>query len=189
MRELAAVLARAFDDDPVACWILVNARSRPGGLRKFFSIQLRGTYLPHGEVYTTPDHEGASLWTPPDAPHPGIGDLLRLVPMAPFIGRRLGQTVTFLQRLEAKRPSTPHWYLGVLGTEPALQGRGIGSALLSPVLARCDEEGLPAYLESSKDRNVPFYRRHGWEVTEELHAPGGGPTLWLMWREPKPAAV
>ena len=52
------------------------------------------------------------------------------------------------------------------------------------VLERCDEEGIPAYLESSNARNVPFYRRHGFGVTTELQIPGGGPMLWLMWREP-----
>ena len=51
-------------------------------------------------------------------------------------------------------------------------------------LARCDAARLPAYLESSKERNVPFYERHGFRVTGELTIPGGGPTLWLMWRNP-----
>mgnify|MGYP000553009847 CR=1 FL=1 len=61
----------------------------------------------------------------------------------------------------------------VLGTDPAHQGRGVGSALMEPVLRECDEAGLHAYLESSKASNVPFYRRHGFEVTGSLDLPGG----------------
>ncbi|HLK43152.1 MAG TPA: GNAT family N-acetyltransferase, partial [Thermoleophilia bacterium] len=73
----------------------------------------------------------------------------------------------------------------VLGTAPPAQGKGVGSALLAPVLERCDREGVPAYLESSKEKNVPFYRRHGFEVTREIQLPDG-PMLWAMWRDPRP---
>jgi GNAT superfamily N-acetyltransferase len=73
----------------------------------------------------------------------------------------------------------------VLGTDTAHQGKGIGSSLLAPILATCDEEGLPAYLESSKESNIPFYNRHGFEVSGEVKAKDG-PTLWPMYREPRP---
>ena len=67
----------------------------------------------------------------------------------------------------------------------ANQGKGIGSALLVPGLAQCDETGLPAYLESSKHSNIAFYRRHGFEVTGEIQLPLGGPPIWPMWRNPR----
>ncbi len=185
LNALAALLARAFDDDPVSRYLIPDQQRRPRGLRRFFAIELRHTYLPRGEAYTTPDHAGASLWTPPGTVKPGWRDLLHLLPMVPIVAERLGITLAFLGQIDAHRPKGPHWYLGVVGTEPALQGRGIGSAVLRPVLDKLDDEKVPAYLESSKERNVPFYRRHGWEVIEELRAPKGGPTLWLMWREPR----
>ena len=68
---------------------------------------------------------------------------------------------------------------------PVAQGRGLGSSVLAPVLGRCDDEGLGAYLESSKEENLAFYSRHGFEVTEEVQLPGG-PPVWLMWRDPLP---
>ena len=57
---------------------------------------------------------------------------------------------------------------------------------LKGVLGLCDRDGVPASLESSKERNVPFYRQHGFEVTKELRLPKGGRSLWLMWRDPQP---
>ena len=73
--------------------------------------------------------------------------------------------------------------------DPPLQGSGIGTELMRSRLARCDAAGMPAYLESSKERNVPFYERHGFTVTRELKIPDGGPLLWLMWRDPRPGGV
>jgi ribosomal protein S18 acetylase RimI-like enzyme len=87
--------------------------------------------------------------------------------------------------MEKRRPDDPpHWYLFILGTEQAAQGRGLGSALLAQMLARVDADRMPAYLESSNERNLAWYGRHGFEVTSELAIPGG-PRIWPMWREPR----
>jgi GNAT superfamily N-acetyltransferase len=72
----------------------------------------------------------------------------------------------------------------MLAVDPPAQGKGVGSALMQPVLERSDTEGVPCFVESSKDRNVPFYARHGFEVTGEIRIPAG-PTIWPMWREPR----
>lgn len=187
--ELSGVLARAFFDDPVAMHLIPSARRRPGGLRSFFRIQLRKDLIPFGGVYTTEDLAGAAMWAPPGKPAPSpIGMLLSVLPVAPYVlGRHFGRTIRSLAQVEAIHPKEPHWYLATLGTEPTRQGEGIGSALLRPVLERCDEDGARAYLESSKESNVPFYRRHGFEVTGKVRL-GGGPDIWLMWRDPAPSA-
>lgn len=185
---LVEVLARAFDDDPVPRWLFRGDRRRRRALRRFFGVQLRHVYLDHGEVWTTEDRAGAALWAPPGTTRPGWRDMVRLLSLAPALARMGGdapEALRLLGAVDRARPRVPHWYLATLGTDPARQGRGVGSSLLQAVLARVDEEGLPTHLESSKERNLPFYGRHGFAVTGEIRAPGG-PTLWLMWREPRP---
>ena len=81
-------------------------------------------------------------------------------------------------------PHEPHHYLGILGVSPELQGRGIGSALMQPVLERCDRDGMPAYLEATTPRNRALYERHGFRVVLQVRWPDGGPPLWPMWRDP-----
>jgi GNAT superfamily N-acetyltransferase len=72
-----------------------------------------------------------------------------------------------------------------VGVEPESQGRGMGSALLYPVLSRCDADGMAAYLEASTPRNRPLYERDGFKVTDEFKiARGAAPTMWRMWRTP-----
>ncbi len=191
VNRMVEVLARAFDDDPVPNFLFTTERRRRRGLRRFFGIQLRHMYLSDGEVWTTDDIAGGALWAPPGKPRPGLRELFWLFPMLADLmglGRHAGPAMQLLGAVDRARPREQHWYLATIGTDPDRQGRGVGSALLRQVLGRVDEEGLPAYLESSKEQNLPFYARHGFEVTGEIHTPGGGPTLWLMWREPREPA-
>lgn len=81
-------------------------------------------------------------------------------------------------------PEVPHWYLLAMGVDPYHQNEGLGSALMKHALPKCDEDGVPAYLESSNPRNVPFYRRHGFEVMQVVQV-GTSPTITLMVRDPR----
>jgi GNAT superfamily N-acetyltransferase len=155
-------------------------------LRRFFEVELRHLALPLGESYTTVGPVmGAALWSPPGKWKPPASRLLRSAPaFLRVIGSRLPAAMRVMGATDRKHPKPHHWYLSTLGTEPDFQRKGVGSALIQPVLDRCDVEGVPAYLESSKEINVPYYRRHGFEVTDEVRVPNG-PPLWLMWREPK----
>ena len=179
------MLARAFQDDPVMAWACPSDGRRPEHARRFFAARLR-QLLPHEEVWTTDARDGAALWAPAGAWDSSLRETLELLP-ATVAGRalhRLPLVLPGLARVEARHPREPHAYLSVLGTDPAAQGRGVGSALLGAVLRTCDEDGVPAYLESSKERNVGYYARHGFRVTGEIDLPRG-PRVWLMWREPR----
>ena len=83
----------------------------------------------------------------------------------------------------------PHWYLWGLGVEPSEQGKGIGGALMLPILARAEAEGVPCYLETQNEANVPFYRKHGFEVVSDGEVPKRGLRVWAMVRAPRPAAT
>ncbi|GGT97150.1 GNAT family N-acetyltransferase [Actinomadura citrea] len=185
---IATLLGRAFDDDPVWRWLLPDDASRVRRMTALFGILLRRVHLPHGSTETTGRGDGAeaaALWDPP-----GLWSVpLRLqaahaMPLLRILGTRTPATLRALGAIEKHHPREPHWYLAVLGTDPPAQGNGLGAALLRSRLDRCDAEGLPAYLESSKEQNVPYYERFGFRVTRELRLPGRGcPPVWLMWRD------
>ncbi|MDX6359136.1 MAG: hypothetical protein QOH37_2190 [Nocardioidaceae bacterium] len=179
------MLARAFDDDPVTAWFYRRAGSRPRYLERFFAWQLN-RLLSQDQVHTTAELTGAALWALPDQWRESSADGLRLLrSVGPALMPRLPVALAGVARVERHHPAERHMYLAMLGTEPARQGEGIGSAVLGPGLALCDTEGIPAYLESSKEANLAFYGRFGFRVTDELRLPLGGPPVWLMWRDPR----
>jgi GNAT superfamily N-acetyltransferase len=181
-RPLAAMLARAFYDDPVTSWFYPNPGRRISRTERFFAIRLR--QLADQElIYTTPDLGGAALWTQPGRWREDLRQSLMLLPMLPVLLPRIVRSTRAVREIERRHPVVPHFYLSVVGTEPEQQGGGIGSALLGPVLRRCDSDGVAAYLECSKESNVAFYERHGFTVTDRVDLPDG-PPLWFMWREP-----
>jgi ribosomal protein S18 acetylase RimI-like enzyme len=185
--SMAAQLAKTFWDDPVTSHIFRREATRDAALRAYFATQMRADYLPFGGCYTTDGYAGSAIWAPAGKPlHTGLGAVLTMMPVVPYVWRRLPTTLRLLNVIESMHPKEPHWYLASLGTAVELQGKGIGGALMRPVLAHCDAVGLPCYLESSKERNVPFYRRHGFEVVREVPLPNHGPSVWTMWREPRP---
>ena len=185
-RDVRRLLGRAFADDPVWSWLVRgrNSADRAGQvLFDYCAAQTRRT----GQVWTTEHGEAVATWVPPGAPPTRTSDMLRLLPR---VVRPLGvgglRRLAPLSETDRHHPHQPHWYLSVLGTDPDHQGRGFGGALVTPFTDRADDEGVGCYLESSKEVNVPFYRRFGFEVTEVLHVDRGrGPHLWLMWRDPR----
>jgi ribosomal protein S18 acetylase RimI-like enzyme len=185
--QLTAVLARAFDDDPLVNWMVAQDKRRARRVFDSMDLTLRKMTMPHGEVYTTADVQGGALWTPPGKWKMGALQQLLLVPRMAGIAtwKRLPKVMGGINGIEKKHPHQPHFYLFVLGVDTEMQGRGLGGQLMRPVLERCDREGIPAYLESSKEKNVPLYERNGFKVTEVYTVPNGGPPIWLMWRDPQ----
>jgi GNAT superfamily N-acetyltransferase len=181
----AEALADAFVDDDAFGWLL-QFPDRARRLRLFFETMLQHHVPGRREVWRSEDGSAAAVWAPPGLWAVPTLRVAREAPaMAKVFGRRLPYALRYLikaERLHPRKP--PHWYLEALGTQRARQGQGLGSALLRPILALCDRDGLGAYLESSSERNRVLYERHGFEVVETFRMPGGGPEIRRMWRDP-----
>lgn len=180
------ILAAAFDDDPVWRWIAPSPTKRDERAGRWFAAEASILLQGHGEIWVDENLLGAAMWSAPGRWKTGLAEDLKLaLPSVRFLRSGLLRGLKTVNVLEKAHPRAEHWYLAYLGTRPEAQGRGIGSALLAPVLQRADEEGLPAYLESSKEANLAFYGRQRFEVSGDPLRVGDGPPLFPMWREPK----
>lgn len=180
---VSAVIALAFTTDPMARWSLSDAQTY---LAVMPMIRAFGAAAyDSGSAYVSDDFGGAALWLPPGA-EPDIETLEHLI-RANANPAILSDVDAIFEAMAHYHPEVPHWYLPLIGADPARQGQGIGSALMHHALARCDREGTAAYLESSNPRNIALYQRHGFEILGTIQA-GSSPVLTPMLRPPRPAA-
>jgi len=184
---VARTFGAAFAEDPVWRWLISGDRrtsTRIGGAL----AGVAEMYRRHGTCWMTPDERAVAVWAPPGRDRVGLRQFL---PAAPRFLRAMGPTgisrLGAMTELEREHPRQPCWYLAAVGTDPAHRGKGLGAALLTPALARADRAGVGAYLEATREENLPFYERFGFRLTSTFDlARGSGPRLWLMWREPQP---
>ena len=192
VEDAAGVLLRSFADDPGLCFALPAASDRdrlsPSLARAAVHYALRC-----GAPLVTPGVvHGVALWFPPDAPAPTNSDLaetgLMAVPeqIGPDAWRRFKRLLDHLDALHPRHAPEPHWYLAMLGVDPAWQRRGIGEELMRPVFAAADRAGVACYLEAPTDDNARYYARRGFRVVAETDVPDSDVHVWLMRREPEP---
>jgi ribosomal protein S18 acetylase RimI-like enzyme len=183
--RMAQTLAAAFSDDPVLSYLLPpGVRNRRARLLSLFGLEVPRS-LRSGGAWTTDDGAGAAVWYPPGQWHAPWTALVRSGLVYTWIFRARLPLAARVQRvMEGHHPREPHWYLFYVAARPGSQDNGIGSALLDAVLAECDAQNVPAYVEATCEQNRRLYLRHGFHELDPLPLPGGGPVLLPMWRNP-----
>jgi len=193
LRRAVDVMVRAYEHDPMMEYLFPPERRNMRTVRWFVATGIKYG-LHYGDVYTTSGVNGVAIWLPPDHPEVKLAGMLRSgmiwlpIRLGRKVFRRLMHCLDITYRVHSEVMTGPHWYLYELAVEPDCQGKGIGSALIAPVIASADSEGLPCYLETFTDEGIVFYRKHGFEVVREYASRKGGPVCRYMVREPKPRA-
>jgi ribosomal protein S18 acetylase RimI-like enzyme len=185
---MSEVLARAFYTDPVMSWMLPDDSARERALGRMFATMIRHHFLGTGGVEAAAGGRigAAALWSPPGQwKQSRLQEMLMMPGFIRAFGRKVARGQQVADLMKERHPGEPHWYLAVIGSDPAVRGTGFGQALMRSRLDRCDAEHAPAYLESSNPDNIGYYQRFGFEVTGEIALPEGGPSMWPMWRDPR----
>jgi ribosomal protein S18 acetylase RimI-like enzyme len=187
-RDAAArTLSEAFQNDPLLQILEPNEHKRPKVGPWFFSKTI-AYGMRWGRVWGNEDASAVAVWFPPGNTDVGVGRMLRVgFGALPFkIGLRgVGRFMKAMAATEKfhKLVEGPHWYLMTIGTQPARQGEGLGTALLELGTLKADEAGIPCYLETGTEGNVAFYSKRGFEVTGQASLLGF--TVYGMVRGPQ----
>jgi ribosomal protein S18 acetylase RimI-like enzyme len=188
VKKLATVLARAFYEDPPLVWMLPDPATRLAQITREFTTVIGIESLRYGGVDVACGGDeivGGAIWMPPGQWQPGLRAKLRGLPShTRVLARALGRARRYGLALANAHPKEPHWYLQSIGVDPAWQGRGVAGLLLRSRLKRCDQDGVPAYLETSNSDGVALYEHFGFRRTGMLNMPEGAPEQTAMWRAP-----
>jgi ribosomal protein S18 acetylase RimI-like enzyme len=183
---VVGLLDASFTDDPVSCWVFPteeHRRARHAGLMGLFTDV---TYE-DGYIDVTEDGTAAALWVEfPAEPHPaeeGVDEAVLAREAVDPDNERVEQIARWTAGIHPT--GRAHVYLWMIAVAPDRQGEGLGTALMAPVLERCDREGVPAYLEASNARSRALYERLGFVFTGTALDLPDGPSMWPMWREPR----
>jgi GNAT superfamily N-acetyltransferase len=187
----ATTLARAFQDDPLMVYAIPDGAERARLLPDVYARMVRFGMLA-GEVLTTagaPD--GVALWLPPNAKwtrenieKSGMHEMSSLIGDEAY--QRYREVVGREWQARERDMVGACWYLFILGVEPKRQRRGLGGALMRPVLDRAEKSSVACYLETENQRNVPFYRKQGFDVVVNGEEAGNsGVRFWTFRRMPK----
>ena len=188
-QQAAAMLARAFHDDPLFQAVLPEEDKRRKLISWIYDKTLRYCFL-YGTMHTLPSLEGAACWLPPGRTELTIGRILRSglismpLRMGPAAYMRFSAYIDCSNELRRQNSADTYWYLWVLGVDPPHQGQGVGGKLIRPVLEQADASGTACYLETEVERNLAFYERHGFRAVAEARVPGLDVRTWSLVREP-----
>lgn len=184
---LSTVMSAAFDGDPlINFWVRQDTRRNEG-----FDVLMREMIFSHqipiGTTFTDTALSGAAIWgEPPGKPVTTDEEWAESKPVLERMGgENFGHFEHTIRTLQTNHPDEPHWYLYGLGVHPDAQGTGVGSALIRHITDKCDSEGIPAYLETQRESNLPIYEHFGFKLMKRIRLECGGPEMRLMWREPK----
>ena len=180
-------MARAFSTDPMFAWIFPDPARRTQSIEQLLGVLVEYS-LRYGHVTESDDGMAVAAWMPPGRKVTLTGLVRAGMLKVPFqIGfrpfARFMKANDIMEKLHKKYVPEPHWYLFGIGVDPELQGRGLGTALVKEGLASADAESCPCYLETSEERNLAFYERHGFVVVETAVLGDEGPPAWAMRRD------
>ena len=190
IKKAAMMMARAFHDDPIVKYAFPKHKGADPRVRYAYEFMVR-LGMRTGFGYTTSrDVEGVAIWARIKDPHTSFRDMLFSGSIIPAIrlGLKAGlRMMTFSEHMENKHQEVIrelHWYLQVLAVDPEHQGKGYAGRLLRKQLHLIDQEGLPCYLETEREVNVPLYEHFGFHIVEEHPIPDTPIVMWLMLRLP-----
>jgi ribosomal protein S18 acetylase RimI-like enzyme len=176
--RLIATMSLAFSTDPAVRWMYPAPETYLEYFPQFVSA-FGGRAFESGTAHFIGDVQAVALWLPPDI-QPDEEALMNLFQRT--VPEQNQQALfSMFEQMGDYHPHEPHWYLPLIGVDPIQQRKGYGSMLLEHALKVCDEDQMPAYLESSNPENIPLYQRHGFEVLGIIQA-GTSPPVTPMLR-------
>lgn len=163
------ILTQAFEDNRSVNYVVKQDQRRFQRIQRLMEYSFN-VCQNFGEVWLDDNDQACALILFPDKKTTSIKTILWDIKLAfSAIGvARVPQVLKREKSIKAFHPNAPICYLWFVGVAKNAQGKGIGSNLIMTILSQRVKE-RPVYLETSAERNLPFYKKLGFEIFHSLN--------------------
>lgn len=166
---IVEILSASFDDNKSVNFVVKQDKYRKERIRGLmeYSFKVCNAF---GDVWISDDAQACALVLHPDRKRLTLSGILWDAKLAlSVIGiSRVGQVLNRESKIKSLHPNGQFSYLWFIGVSPEFQGKGKGGKLLEEIIHESEAQGRPIYLETSVDRNIPWYKKHGFEIFKTL---------------------
>ncbi len=163
------ILSASFKDNKSVNYILPQAGSKEKRLRRLMSYSFDVCHL-FGNVFLSDDQKAAALLIYPDKKRTTLKSTwLDLKLAVGCIGiSNLTKAMKRESEIKKMHPAIPFTYLWFIGVKPENQNAGLGTVLLKEIMNYSQSQNRPVLLETSTERNLPWYKKNQFEIYAEL---------------------
>ncbi|MFD2164504.1 GNAT family N-acetyltransferase [Paradesertivirga mongoliensis] len=163
------ILTKSFDTNQSVNYIVKQDKHRAQRVRALMDYSFEVCYL-FGDVYLSNDRKACALILYPDKKKTTMKSILLDVKLIlSCVGlSNIKKALTRESKIKKLQPNEPMYYIWFIGVDPAHQNSGIGTELLNEVIQDSASKKRPIYLETSTLKNIPWYKKFGFDVYNEL---------------------
>lgn len=122
--------------------------------------------LRYGKVYLSDDKNGCALVLLPDRKKTSLSTILldaRLVHRS-FGLANIRKVLSRESKIKKAQLAGSKYYLWFIAVRPGRRGNGVGGRLLTQIIEEAKGGNRSVCLETSTEQNLPWYKKHGFEV-------------------------
>ncbi len=163
------IISRSFSDNPSVNDVIKQDQRREQRIQELVSYSF-DTCMLFGEVWISEDTHAAALILLSDQKKATLKTVLLDLRLAfKAIGiHRVMKVMGRESQIKRHYTDRSYVYIWFIGVEPDQQQKGTGSQLLREITEHYSDLKLPFYLETSVDRNLPWYRSFGFDVYQQI---------------------
>lgn len=170
-----SLLARAFENDPFFAHLFSKRKAKDHVKNLIRLLVLRNRTL-DGLILT--DHQEnpsyvAFLDRPKNIRNVSLMTMLKLSIESAVLAFQIPMNVlrflsTYQKLTSSSAPNEPHYYLTMIGVDPSVQGRGLGTQVLNEIHTIVDTSHppYPIALDTENRKNIAYYEGFGYTLVD-----------------------
>lgn len=163
------ILTKSFEANQSVNYIVKQDKKRLKRIEALMDYSFEICYL-FGDVFLSDDNKACALVLYPDKKKTSIKSIMLDINLIlSCVGiENIKKTINREAMIKKIQPKELMYYLWFIGVDPNYQASGIGSALMQGLIKDSKIKDRNIYLETSTLKNLPWYKKFGFTIYNEL---------------------